>query len=77
MQASLSCPNSEYVVWWHKTHDVPCAGWGMTLRGVSSDWARDLENFTPTYGADGTGDVYKVWGCHGDIFCYAWYRGGS
>jgi cap1 methyltransferase len=38
-------------------------GWGMTLQG-DLDWRRDrldLSRFTPLYGPDGSGDLYRYW----------------
>ncbi|KAJ3169124.1 FtsJ methyltransferase domain-containing protein 2 [Geranomyces variabilis] len=59
---------AEYVLWRsvQQSGGFRCRGWGMTLRGPQdfalADMNPDLhatERFTPIYGADDSGDIYK------------------
>ncbi|KAJ3159238.1 FtsJ methyltransferase domain-containing protein 2 [Geranomyces michiganensis] len=58
---------TEYILWRAaQSGGFSCHGWGMTLRGPQdfalADMKPDLhatERFTPFYGADDTGDIYK------------------
>ncbi|KAJ3175333.1 FtsJ methyltransferase domain-containing protein 2 [Geranomyces variabilis] len=59
---------AEYILWRsvQQPGGFQCRGWGMTLRGPQdfalADMNPDLhatERFTPIYGADNTGDIYK------------------
>ncbi|KAJ3284245.1 FtsJ methyltransferase domain-containing protein 2 [Borealophlyctis nickersoniae] len=57
---------TEYILWRQTTRSVPVRGWGITLKG-EQDFALDnmvaecraRDRFSPSYGEDGTGNIYN------------------